>query len=616
MFEQEYKRANDRIHPRKDLLKELEKQWAAEAEQPPEEEPDKVVRFPGWIRYAGMAAGILLCVGVGMGSVMLLTRDRGDTMRSAKAEAPMAMDTAMEGEAVLYAAAPQAEEKTNTTAFGMLMEAAAQEPPQGMHPAADEGEVLAALQGGAADGDMGNRAEPKGEAAIEDAAAATEPPLSTAAPTPAAKAAAATVQEAYGAGALMQRDDLVAVYMPTAERVQVYQHEAKKMTAVFALTLRERDARVKQVFWMGNEFLAVREREGDTELLHFDVADWSTPKHLRDLTQSGAFLGAGEVNGQLAVLSLYRAEEEEPLPRVDGTQMDFAHVLLDSERPGDVYTVLTIYDPGQDAFVAQTALLEACCGAAFAEDGLLLWTAGEEPALYRFAWGAEGLHLAAEATAQGSVLSAGITSVGFELLTQAGASATVTIYDETLGEMAASTHEAGAVRRAEIYEDGVVYLTSDALCQERASGDGASFTFRSLPLAGDAFRRLSKDRLLVISASGELRLVALDREELEVLGTIEVKDDLALLAEDPSRLDYEPDTGRLAFPAGQKVYQFRVAEAEDFPAHGVSLNFADHREAEQRELRCLLMSEETLIFTKDGVVLCNANLVRQRTVKY
>ena len=105
-----------------------------------------------------------------------------------------------------------------------------------------------------------------------------------------AKAAAATVQEAYGAGALMQRDDLVAVYMPTAERVQVYQHEAKKMTAVFALTLRERDARVKQVFWMGNEFLAVREREGDTELLHFDVADWSAPKHLRDLTQSGGLM--------------------------------------------------------------------------------------------------------------------------------------------------------------------------------------------------------------------------------------------------------------------------------------------------------------------------------------
>ena len=71
MFEQEYKRANDRIHPRKDLLKEMEKKWAAEQAQPVEEERGKVVAFPLWARYLGVAAGILLCVGVGMGSVLL-----------------------------------------------------------------------------------------------------------------------------------------------------------------------------------------------------------------------------------------------------------------------------------------------------------------------------------------------------------------------------------------------------------------------------------------------------------------------------------------------------------------------------------------------------------------
>ena len=37
MFEQEYTRANDRIHPRKELLQELEAKWAAEQAQQAEE---------------------------------------------------------------------------------------------------------------------------------------------------------------------------------------------------------------------------------------------------------------------------------------------------------------------------------------------------------------------------------------------------------------------------------------------------------------------------------------------------------------------------------------------------------------------------------------------------
>ena len=57
MFEQEYTRANDRIHPRKELLKELEAKWAAEqAQQVQEEEEKKVVAFPAWAKYLSMAA--------------------------------------------------------------------------------------------------------------------------------------------------------------------------------------------------------------------------------------------------------------------------------------------------------------------------------------------------------------------------------------------------------------------------------------------------------------------------------------------------------------------------------------------------------------------------------
>ena len=139
---------------------------------------------------------------------------------------------------------------------------------------------------------------------------------------------------------------------------------------------------------------------------------------------------------------------------------------------------------------------------------------------------------------------------------------------------------------------------------------------RALPLTGNGFRRLNANRLLVISAAGQLQLVALDRDALEVVSTVEVKEDLSLLVEDPTCLDYDPDTGRLVFPAGQKVYQFRIDEGSGAAPRSSSMSFTDHKDAEQRELRCLLLPERALIFTKDGVVICNENFVRQRTEKY
>ena len=69
MFEQQYKRANDRIHPRKDLLKEMQAKWAEEEARQAEEER-KVVAFPTWAKYVSVAAGVLLCVGLGMGSML------------------------------------------------------------------------------------------------------------------------------------------------------------------------------------------------------------------------------------------------------------------------------------------------------------------------------------------------------------------------------------------------------------------------------------------------------------------------------------------------------------------------------------------------------------------
>ena len=318
----------------------------------------------------------------------------------------------------------------------------------------------------------------------------------------------------------------------------------------------------------------------------------------------------GEMDGRLCVLSLYRATEEEPLPWVDGERMDYDRVLLDDERPGDTFTVITVYDPAQDGLAAQTALLAQGDGVAFGPDDLLVWAEGEDTALYSFAWGPEGLHLAAETIREETVVSATARQEGYDLLLQAGEKVALLTLDTALQEQARTAGPTGSVVCGQVFEDEAVYLTADALHVMTAAKT------RALPLVGDGFRRLSADRLLVISAAGQLQLVALDRDALEVVSVMEVKEDLSLLVEDPTCLDYDPDTGRLVFPAEQKAYQFRIDEGSGAAPRGSSMSFTDHKAAEQRELRCLLLPERALIFTKDGIVICNENFVRQRTEKY
>ena len=630
MFEQEYTRANDRIHPRKDLLKEMERKWAAEQDRFEAEEEGKVVRFPGWVRYGAMAAGILLCVGLGMGSVMLLTRDRGDGMRSAKAEAPMMMDSAAEAEVKILTETATVTEAEEEPAAGMLLEtkaaAAAYAPPTGMHPAVDAAEVAAAVRFAQAD-----RGEPAPEAdGVESEANAAEPapttgtpvaesvPTSTNAPTLAAKAAPGQAEEeiSYGAATLYTRDDLMTVFLPTLEQVHVVRYTPKKLTNVFSLTLREHDAQVKGFFWMGSELLAVRERDGGTELLRFAVSDWTAPRHLNDLPQSGTFLCAGEVGGRLVILSLYEAAEEEPLPRVNGEQLPYTDVLLDNEKPGNIFTVITVYDPAQDGFAAQKALLGTCQGAAFGKNDLLLWNGDEQTSLYRFTCDETGLTLAAETVRQGTVLDAAARNDGYELLLQDGVFAEELTLNGALEEMAFDSMETGVIRCGQLYEDGAVFLTDDALWVNRESEDRSSSVTRSLALVGDGFRRLSADRLVVISAAGQLHLVALDGDGPTLLGSIEVKEDLSSLLKDPSRMAYDAETGRLVFPAGQRVYQYRIEEGSEFSAKGTSISFTDHKGTEVLELRCVLLPEKVIIFCKDGVVLCNENLARQATEKY
>ena len=157
-LEKEYIRTNDRIHPRQDLLQEMEEKWAAEEAQRAAERR-KVAVFPAWARFTVAAAGILLCIGVGMGGMLLYSRSRGMGNKTASAEAPIllaegAMDAAVlqEEEKIVYeamedaAAAPEAMEEPQEQVS--LLTAVAEEVPQGTHFARDEAEVEDTLRFG------------------------------------------------------------------------------------------------------------------------------------------------------------------------------------------------------------------------------------------------------------------------------------------------------------------------------------------------------------------------------------------------------------------------------------------------------------------------------------
>ena len=593
MFEQQYKRANDRIHPRADLLQELEAKWAAEEAREPEER-GRIVPFPVWARVASVAAGVLLCVGVGMGSVLLYARSRG-IEKSASADMKMTASGAVAAQEEAYIIT---ESKLETAAEdaalppeAMLMTSLAAAPAQGMHPARDEAEVEEAVlyaDRGAAEMETDREAE-----------------------APAAKAVTAVQGVRYPAGYLRQRDDLVAVFMPTTEQVHIIRYANRKVTSAFALNLREKGAQAQQVLWLEDQMVAVQEKDGEVRLIRTDVSSYDAPRHLKNLTQSGTCLTAAEMGGKVFTLSLYEAGEE-PWPWVNGQRMDYADILVDGDRPGGVFTVITVYDPrAGDGFAAQTALLAEARGAIVETDRLLLWAGEEESALYVFAWDQEGLTLTAEDVRPGTVLDAGLVGEDFEILMQQGEDVVLLTVDRDLHEVrSAAAQGVGTARFAAVYEEGSVVLTATGFHWLSGAGDA------DLETAADAFTWLAPDRGLLISADGKLQLVDMMGSEPVLRGTVQLRDSLALLVEDPSRLAFDLETERLAFPAGQKVYQYQINDKGEFIQRGAPLSFGDHSETEQRELRVLYAGDRTLVFYKNGVVLCNQILEKQLTHKY
>ena len=670
MFEQEYMRANDRIHPRQDLLKDLQKNW--EAEQA-EEKKGRVVAFPTWIKVLSAAAGIILCVGIGMGSMLLLSR-KGTANMSAEAEAPQmayslaedaALNDAIRTEGITTAttqqeakaeAAPEdapAEALPEPEAASLLMKAAEVPAPVGMHQALDEEEIAQAL--GFATADQGDEApEPEAPAAgvpeepeaqqnapldgaQPEAAPAEEDELAelseedelaepveegesepSAADAPADTVTAAAAQPEEPAsdaaavvpqGRLMRQGDNFAVFMPTTEQVHIVQYANNKLSNVFSLGLKAKGTRVMDALWLGDELLALREAAGKTELLRFSVADWKSPRHLKDMTQSGAFLAAEELGGRLLVLTRFEASPEAPLPQVDGAALSSDEILLDRERPGTVFALLTVYDPALGAFGARLAVLSDVSGLAAAGEQVLLWSQGETLRLFALSFSEDGLNLVAEAELEGDLVDLYAHEGGYTLLLQRGEEAALVTLDGALAEQASLSVRAGALRCGEAYAGGAAFLTETALHVLTPAGD------RALDLNAHALRRLSEVRLLAVTADGTLHLVGTDGE-LRELSSALVKEDMALILEDPAKIAFEPTTGRIAFPAGKRVYQFMVNDKDELRQRGYPLSFGDHNDQELRELRCLLLEDRAIVFYKAGAMLCNVNLERMLTNKY
>ena len=664
MFEQEYMRANDRIHPRQDLLKDLQKNW--EAEQA-EEKKGRVVAFPTWIKVLSAAAGIILCVGIGMGSMLLLSR-KGTANRSAEAEAPQmayslaedaALNDAIRTEGITTAttqqeakaeAAPEdapAEALLEPEAASLLMKAAEMPAPVGMHRALDEEEIAQAL--GFASADQGGEApEPEAPAAgvpeepeaqqdeplngaLPEAALAEEEeaealaeeeemaepveegetePSAADAPADTVTAAAAQPEEPASdaatvvpQGRLMRQGDNFAVFMPTTEQVHIVQYANNKLSNVFSLGLKAKGTQVKDALWLGDELLALRETAGKTELLRFSVADWKSPRHLKDMTQSGAFLAAKELGGRLLVLTRFEASPEAPLPQVDGAALSADEVLLDRERPGTAFALLTVYDPALGAFGARLAVLSDVSGLAAAGEQVLLWSQGETLRLFALSFSEDGLNLVAEAELEGDLVDLYADEAGYTLLLQRGEEAALVTLDGALAEQASLSVKTGA------YPGGAAFLTETALHVLTPAGD------RALELNAHALRRLTEVRLLAITADGTLHLVGTDGE-LRELSSALVKEDMTLILEAPAKIAFEEATGRIAFPAGKRVYQFMINDKDELRQRGYPLSFGDHNEQELRELRCLLLEDRAIVFYKAGAMLCNVNLERMLTNKY
>lgn len=467
MFEEQYRRDNERLHAPADALERIRER--AERTRAP--------RHAVWTRYAAAAAALLLVCG-GAAGVLLRGRGAADgaalpQVASAAAPADGGAQDALERSGDGYAAeteeAAQADE-------GALLYAAA----DGLYAPEDHAELYALI--GQARADAAEAAEPAASAA-ENGLPASAPEPADAADGPDAAGSASAAEAALAAADGQYRYTLSGGVL-TVEELADGSARTVSETDLAALAGGERWEPLALHLCGGRLVaLAATERaawDGGREqavcALLIDVSDPAAPQALAQLAQSGRYLASFASGGLLYVATVHAvsggAAEDQPrsycptLYEASGAAALAAErILVQDGGAGGAYTLLTAVDPA--VAVDPAAAVDPAVTGAYA--GALAVLSGGERLFFGdgyLAMAADDPYLWEEA-AEGTAVTHAGTDTRLTLVTLAG------------GRMEA----AAALLSGRLYDffaqDGG-YAALTEVCELVSGADGAQDVYRAL----------------------------------------------------------------------------------------------------------------------------------------
>lgn len=408
MFEEQYRRDNERLHAPADALERIRER----AERP------RAPRHAVWTRYAAAAAALLLVCG-GAAGVLLRGRGAADgaalpQVASAAAPAGGGAQDALERSGDGYAAeteeAAQADE-------GALLYAAA----DGLYAPEDHAELYALI--GQARADAAEAAEPAASAA-ENGLPASTPEPADAADGPDAAGSASAAEAALAAADGQYRYTLSGGVL-TVEELADGSARAVSETDLAALAGGERWEPLALHLCGGRLVaLAATERaawDGGREqavcALLIDVSDPAAPQALAQLAQSGRYLASFASGGLLYVATVHAvsggAAEDQPrsycptLYEASGAAALAAErILVQDGGAGGAYTLLTAVDPAVTGAYAGALAVLSGGERLFFGDGYLAMAA-DDPYLW-------------EEAAEGTAVTHAGTDTRLTLVTLAG----------------------------------------------------------------------------------------------------------------------------------------------------------------------------------------------------
>lgn len=408
MFEEQYRRDNERLHAPADALERIRER----AERP------RAPRHAVWTRYAAAAAALLLVCG-GAAGVLLRGRGAADgaalpQVASAAAPADGGAQDALERSGDGYAAeteeAAQADE-------GALLYAAA----DGLYAPEDHAELYALI--GQARADAAEAAEPAASAA-ENGLPASAPEPADAADGPDAAGSASAAEAALAAADGQYRYTLSGGVL-TVEELADGSARTVSETDLAALAGGERWEPLALHLCGGRLVaLAATERaawDGGREqavcALLIDVSDPAAPQALAQLAQSGRYLASFASGGLLYVATVHAvsggAAEDQPrsycptLYEASGAAALAAErILVQDGGAGGAYTLLTAVDPAVAGAYAGALAVLSGGERLFFGDGYLAMAA-DDPYLW-------------EEAAEGTAVTHAGTDTRLTLVTLAG----------------------------------------------------------------------------------------------------------------------------------------------------------------------------------------------------